>query len=228
MRYSRIATAASAAALLAACVSACGASSSSGNGVASRSPDGIVSAASTAIAGVSAVHVSGSTTSGGSTIDLNLDLVNGKGGRGTLSENGLSFQMISVGGTVYVDGSDTFWRRFGGNAAAQLFHGKWLRAPATGNFASFAQLASVSKLFAGLLSHGTLSKGSTATINGRQAIAVTDTGQGGTLYVATTGKPYPLEISKSGANGGKIEFTNFNEPVSLAAPANSIDISQLK
>ncbi|MHB1837926.1 MAG: hypothetical protein ACYCXW_23515 [Solirubrobacteraceae bacterium] len=229
MKSSRIASAASITALLAIAVSACGGSSSSGNGVASKSANGIVNAASTAIEGVNTVHVSGSARSGTSSIDLNLDLVNGKGGRGSMSENGMSFRIISVGNNVYINASNAFWSHFGGNAAAQLFHGKWLKAPATGSFGSFASLTNLHSLFTGLLSsHGALSKGAAATINGRKAIGVTDTSKGGTLYVATTGKPYPLEIAKSGSSGGKIDFTNFNESVSLSAPAHSIDISKFK
>jgi hypothetical protein len=162
-------------------------------------------------------------------INLDLDLVNGKGGRGSMSANGLNFRIISVGNTVYINGSDNFWSHFGGNAAVQLFRGKWLKGPATGNLASFADLTNLRTMFSRLLaSHGTLSKGPTATINGQKAIGITDTTQGGTLYVATTGKPYPLEISKSGSGGGKIDFTKFNESVSLTAPANPIDISQFK
>jgi hypothetical protein len=230
MKSSRIATAASAAVLLASAVSGCGGSSTpSDNGIASKSANDIAKAASTAIEGVNSVHVSGSTTSGGSLINLDLDLVNGKGGRGSMSTNGLSFRIISVGNTVYINGSDSFWSHFGGTAAVQLFRGKWLKAPATGSLASIADLTNLRRLFSNLLaSHGTLSKGSTATINGQKAVGITDTTQGGTLYVATTGKPYPLEVSKSGAGGGKIDFAKFNESVPLTVPANAIDISQFK
>jgi hypothetical protein len=212
-------------------ISACGGSSSpSGNGIASKSPDAIVSTATSAIDGVSSVHVSGSVVSGGTPISLDLSLVSGKGARGSMSENGLGFQLIGVGQYVYINGSPAFWSHFGGAAAAQLFQGKWLKAPATtGNFASLSSLTNLHQLLRGLLSsHGTLSKGATTTVNGQKVVPVKDTSQGGTLYVATTGKPYPLEILKTGAAGGHITFDRFNQSVSLTAPAHSIDISQLK
>jgi hypothetical protein len=41
------------------------------------------------------------------------------------------------------------------------------------------------------------------------------------------GEPYPVEVVKSGPQGGRIVFDRFNESVSLTAPANAIDISQL-
>ena len=57
---------------------------------------------------------------------------------------------------------------------------------------------------------------------------VTDASHGGTLDVATTGKPYPIQIRKSGKGGGKISFDRWNAPVTLAAPKNAIDLSQLQ
>jgi hypothetical protein len=57
-------------------------------------------------------------------------------------------------------------------------------------------------------------------------VAVNDTSKGGTLYVATSGKAYPVEIT--GQGGVKLDFDHFDQSVSLNAPANSIDISQLK
>jgi hypothetical protein len=208
-------------------VAGCGGSSD--NGVSAKSPDQIVSAAQNAVSGVKSVHVSGTVTSNGTPITLNLQLAAGKGGGGQMSEGGLSFTIIKVNQTVYMNGSDAFWRRVGGTAAVQLFHGKWLKAPATGQFASLAALTDVQTLFSKLLSnHGTLAKGGTSTINGQKVVAVHDTTMGGTLYVATTGPAYPIEISKTGAQGGRIVFDRYNQPVSLSAPANAIDVSKLK
>jgi hypothetical protein len=209
-------------------LSACGSSASS-NGVASKSAEQIVAAATSAADSLSTVHVAGTLESGGMPITLNLELVSGKGGRGQMSEGPLSFQLVNVDQTVYINGGQAFWRRFGGAAAAQLFQGKWLKAPATGQFASIATLTDPQQLFNKLLStNGSLAKGSTTTINGQKAIAVHDTTNGGTLYVATTGKPYPLEVLKPGAQGGQLTFDRFNQPVTLAAPANAIDISQFQ
>ncbi|MGB0091461.1 MAG: hypothetical protein WBP81_02850 [Solirubrobacteraceae bacterium] len=209
-------------------ISACGGSSD--NGVASKSPDAIVTAAMGAIDGAKSVHVAGSVVSGGSPITLDLDLLSGKGGRGEMSQSGLSFQLVEVGQAVYINGSPGFWRRYGGAAAAQLFQGKWLKAPAgSGNFASLSSLTNLHRLLTALLSsHGKLAKGATTTVNGQKVVAVNDSAKGGTLYVATTGKPYPVEILKTGPQGGHLVFDRFNESVSLTAPANSIDISQLQ
>jgi hypothetical protein len=216
--------------LVAFALAACGSSGgSSSNGVASKSPDEIVSAATSAVKSVNSVHVSGTVLSNGQHVSLDLNLVNGKGGKGSMAQNGLGFQIVAIGSEVYINGSQAFWRTFGGAAAAQLLSGKWLKAPATGQLSSLATLTDVQKLFNQLLSsHGTLAKGKTTTIRGQPAIAVTDTTNGGTLYVATTGPAYPLQISKTGSSGGQISFDRFNQPVVLTPPAHSIDISQLK
>ncbi|HLJ02376.1 MAG TPA: hypothetical protein VKT31_03000 [Solirubrobacteraceae bacterium] len=211
---------------LAACGGGGGASS---NGVGSKSPQQIVVAVQSAIRGVKSVHVAGSIVTQGQPITLDLHLVPGQGGEGQMTLSGLGFHLIVTGGAVYINGTEQFWRHFGGTAGATLFKGKWLKAPDTGSFGSFAQLTNLSALFGQISNgHGVLKKGSSTTINGSSAIAVTDTTKGGTLYVATTGQPYPIEIVKTGADGGKIIFDQFNQSVTLAAPKNAIDISKLQ
>ncbi|MDQ6804228.1 MAG: hypothetical protein M3065_04540 [Actinomycetota bacterium] len=225
----RIAAWAACSLLVACAISACGGGGSSGNGVASKSASEIVTAALGAIDSAKSAHISGSVISGNSPISLNLNLVAGKGGRGQMSEGGLGFQIEVIGNEVYINGSPAFWKHFGGAAAAAVFQGKWLKAPASGQFASLAQLSNLHALLGTVLStHGNLTKAGTTTIKGQNAIGVRDTSQGGTLYVATTGKPYPLEILKSGGQGGRIVLGNFDRPVTLTPPANAIDISQFK
>lgn len=205
---------------------ACGSSGgSSDNGVASKSPEQIVQAATQAIDGVNSVHVSGSTTSSNTPITLDLQLASGKGGAGSMSIGGASFQIVTTGQTVYIKAGAPFWQKFANKQAAALLSDKWLKAPASGQFRSFASLTDLKQLFDQLLSnHGTLTKGSTTTINGQKAIAVTDKTKGGTLYVATTGKPYPLKITKGGSDGGSITFDQINKPVTLTAPSGAISI----
>lgn len=228
----RLSIAAAVAVLMALAVAACGSSSSpSGNGVAAKSPDDIVSAATNAIGAVNSVRVSGRVADGSSKtpIRLDLNLVAGKGATGSMSENGLSFRLITVGGNAYINGSPAFWRQFGGTAAVGRLQGRWLKAPADhGQFASFASLTDLHKLMAGLLGgHGALAKGATSTLRGRKVIALKDRSKGGTLYVATTGKPYPLRIANDGSTGGQLDFTRFDVPVTLRPPSQSIDITKV-
>src|SRR5206468_2102457 len=125
-----------------------------------------------------------------------LHLVAGKGGEGRMTTNGLAFDIIRIDGSAYFKGDASFWRQFGGAAAATLFKGRWLKAPAaSGRLASLTPLTDIRQLFGAIFtSHGTLAVGKETTIDGRPAIAIVDTTQGGTLYVATTGKPYPVAL----------------------------------
>lgn len=209
----------------------CGSSaSSSGNGVASKSPAEIVAAAKDAADAASSVHVAGSVVNAGTSIALNMELLTGKGGRGRLSQNGLSFELIAVGGYVYISGNPAFYSHFAGPAAAQLLQGKWLKAPASsGSFASLGSLTDARKLLDSTLGgHGRLARGATRTIAGQQVVGIKDLTHGGILYVAATGTPYPIEITKGGGSGGKILFTHWNAPVKVTAPANSVDLGQLE
>jgi hypothetical protein len=210
-----------------------GCGGSSGNGVASKSPTEIVAAAKAAADGASAVHVAGSTVTGGSPITLDLSLVTGKGGSGRLTESGLSFELIEIDGTIYINGSSAFYTHFAGPAAAQLLHGKWLKASTSNaSFAGLSSLTELRKLLDAALTtsanNKTLVAAGTTTIDGQPAVGVKDTTQNGILYVATTGPAYPLEITKSGTGGGTITFSEWDKPVTLTPPANAVDIEQLQ
>ena len=218
------------AALLASALARCGGSSSpTGNGVASKTPAEIVAAAKAAADEAASVHISGDISEG-APLSLDMQLLAGKGGRGRITQNGVSFELITLASTVYIKGSAAFYRRIGGPAAAQLFQGKWLKAPATaGEFGSISSLTDLRKLIdTTLATHGTLAKGATSTVAGLKAIAVKDVTKGGVLYVASTGKPYPLEIARGGASGGHIVFDRWNQAVTISPPLNAININQLR
>ena len=100
-------------------------------------------------------------------------LLASKGGRGQLSENGLSFELIQIHGTVFIKGSPAFYRHVAGATAAQLLQGRWLKAPAsTGNLASLASLTDLRQLMdTTLAAHGPLVKGAVMTVDGRKVLA---------------------------------------------------------
>jgi hypothetical protein len=218
------------ASLLAVALASCGGSSGgSSNGIADKSASDIAAAATSAVENASSVHVSGPIARQGFPTALDLTLANGKGAQGSMSAGSLSFQIVAVGKEIYINGSSSFWRRYANNSIAQLLTGKWLKAPASGQFAGLSTLANMHDLFNQLLAHhGPLVKGHQTTIRGHKVIGLKDTTHGGTLYVATTGKPYPVQAVKRGSQGGELDFDRYNQPVSLKAPAGALDISQLK
>ena len=222
------------AAVTAAAISACGGSggsSSSGNGVASKSPNEILTTAVNAAQAARSVHVSGTVQDGSQKIGIDLSIATGKGASGTVSEGPASFRLIEAGGNFYIQPNARFLAKFAhSSAAVQLLRGKWLKgSPTDSSFQSFSQLTSIKSLMGSLTqNHGTLSKGSTSTVNGQKVIAL-HSSRGGIMYVATTGKPYPLQVVKtSGTTTGKVNFSQYNQAFSISAPANSIDLDQLQ
>jgi hypothetical protein len=216
------------AAILALALAGCGSSSSSGNGVPAKSPPEIVAAARAAVAGAATVHVSGSIVSERKPISLDMELVAGKGGKGHISVQGLRVDLIAVEKAVYVNGSRSLYARLVGPAAASVLQGRWLKVPATsGSFASLSAVTDLTSLVdTTLANHGNLTSAPARVIDGKPAVGVTDPSRGGTLYVAATGEPYPLEISKSGT-AGRIVFDRWNQSVTLTPPADPININEL-
>lgn len=213
-------------ALAAVVLAGCGGSSST-NGVESKSPTGILEAAKKAAEGASSVHVVGSVENAGTLISLDLRIQQGKGAKGTISEGPLSFELIKVADSVYIKGSSAFYSHFAGGEAAKLLQGKWLQAPASsGEFQTLGGLTDIHTLLGTV--QGTLAKGDTTTVAGHKVIAVKDTTKGGVLYVATTGKPYPIQIAKNGSGGGKVNFEDWNAAVSISAPSSAVNIEKLK
>jgi hypothetical protein len=210
-------------------LAACGGSSEKTNGVDGKAPEAIVAASKQAADTAKSVHVAGSITASGAPTTFDLDLVKGQGGRGTLSVNGLSFELIRIGPTIYVKGSPAFYRKFSG-AAAQLLIGKWLKGSATsGSFGSMGPFTDLPSLVDKALTRPDvkLTKGAKTTVAGQKVIEVKDP-MGGTLSVATTGKPYPIQIAKSGSDGGTITFNRWEAPVALTAPGQSVDVDALQ
>jgi hypothetical protein len=231
--FRRTGSAVALAAVAAVAVSACGSSSSNSssgsagsggsggsnsNGISSKSANQILSSAVSAAEAAKSLHVAGAVKNGGESIGLDLSIVTGKGASGTISEGSASFKLVQVGGNYYIQPSPAFLLKFThSQAGVQLFKGKWLRATSSdANFQSFGELTSINGLMGSLTkSHGTLSKGSTSKLDGQPVIAV-DSSKGGTVYVATTGKPYPLQLSKStGGQTGKVTFSQYNKSFSI-------------
>jgi len=226
----RLPALAAVAALTALAVAACG--GASGNGIASKSPAAIIAAAGKAMSGAKSVRVTGTVRTAGEQVGLDITLVSGRGARGHVSLNGLSVQVVAIGSKLYINGSPSFWAHFGGTAAAALLKGKWLQASTTSGPASaFAGLINLHSLLGKILakanSESGLKKGSTITVNGQSAIGVSSTTQNGTLYVATTGTPYPVELTQGGASGGRMVFSDYDQSVALTAPSGAINLSQL-
>jgi hypothetical protein len=189
----------------------------------------VLADAKAAATSASSAHVAGKLVSNGTRITLDLSLARDKGAKGSVSINGLGFDLVKIGDTAYIKGSDAFYRHFAGPAIAQLIHGKWIKAPTTSKqFRSFAALASVSGIFAEIAAHhGKLVNDGKTTYEGQPVVVIRDVSDGSKLYVAATGRPYPVAIvGGQSRQSGTVTFSDWNQPVSLSAPSGALDVSQ--
>jgi hypothetical protein len=217
--------------LTAALLAGCGGQSKAAkaNDEASRTADQVLADAKAAATSASSAHVAGSLVSGGTPFTVDLSMARNKGAKGSVSINGLAFDLVKIGDTAYIKGSDAFYKHFAGAAIAQLIHGKWVKASTTSKrFRSFAALASISGLFARISSHhGKLANDGKTTYKGQPVVVIRDASDGSKLYVAATGKPYPVAIV-GGTKGqsGTVAFDGWNKSVTLSPPSGAIDITQ--
>jgi len=205
-------------------VSACGGTAS--NGEASKRPDQILGDAQAASAGARSVRVSGSITSGGSPIKI--DLVAGKGaGGGTVTPDGATLQVALAQDTVYLMGDQATMSRLGATGTTNLPPDKWLRDSASDQgVANVVRLLDITTLLQ-IAPQGALSKARTTSFNHASVIPLVDNGGGATLYVAATGKPYLLGIKTGQGGAGTVLFTDYGTAKVPAAPTDSVDLRQL-
>jgi hypothetical protein len=206
----------------------CGGGSSGGdNGVADKTADEIADASLAAAKSADSVYINGSVENDGDPLEIDMHIVDGEGGAGHLSTGGQSFDIVRAGDKVYIKGDDAFWKGIGGDAAVQLFHGKWLVADSSEeNFAPFLPLTDIEQFFDGVLGeHGTLEKGDTTEVDGTKAVAIEE--PDGTVYVATEGEPYPLKV-EGGDDKGSISFDDWNEGYDIEVPEDAVDFAQLR
>jgi hypothetical protein len=218
--------------LAAALLAGCGGSSKAAkpNSEASKRPGRVLADARAAAASATSVHVAGSVRSSGTPITLDLSMARDKGAKGSMSTNDLKFDLVRIDDTAYIRGSNAFYEHFAGSGIAQLLHGKWLKAPVTkGRFSSLAPLTSIGLLLGKVsANHGKLASDGKTTYKGRRVVAIRDLSDNSKLYVAATGKPYPVALVGGKADqSGTIRFGDWNRHVSLTAPSGAIDISTL-
>jgi hypothetical protein len=210
-------------------IAACGSPGSSSSGESAKSASQIFNDAQVATGRASSAHVSGQVTSSGR--QTTLDVVAGQGeGGGNVGTSGASLQLVLAQSNVYIKADQASWQTLTSNSAlAELLANKWLQTTtANSDFADIANLLDLSKLTASLKPTGTLTKGSTTTFHGQSAIPLTDSGNGGTLYVANEGTPYILGLKGSGSSSGTVAFGQYNSGSIPIPPSGAVSLSQLE
>jgi hypothetical protein len=213
-----------------------GCGSSSDNGVAAKPADEILQATRSAAQNASSVHVLATSKAlNGRPLKLDASLSKQQA-HAQISFFGFNFRAIRDADTLYIKGNPRFDARLESTLGVKIPPGKWLKGTTTSSLGQIASFTDISKELPLILSGtGKTTKGNTTKINGQPAITLKLTRKlyTGTLYIATTGQPYPLKLIKTPPKAGPSEtghttFTNWDEPVTITPPASAIDITQLQ
>jgi hypothetical protein len=210
-------------------VAGCGGGSGSSNGEEDKTASQILADARRAATGAGSVHVTGTILDSGTRLKLDLH-AGGATGSGTISFRGSPIQVIRIGKTLYMKAPASFYTATGANnATASLLDGKWLKASATQkDFAELAQLTRLEDLLQLTTKpDGKISKSGTSTVGGVTVIELKDD-KGGSLYIATKGKPYPVALrGKDATSSGNVRFADWGEAVEARAPKGAVDLGSL-
>jgi hypothetical protein len=183
----------------------------------------------TAVRDASSVHIDGTVNQASRSIGMNLSMTRSGEVSGQLSANGAGFTVLSTQGSTYIKVTGAFLRYLKlPSTACNLVCGKYLKATPTQASSLVGQL-SMARVFGKLDSSSppTLHYSGTATVNGQTAWKY-HSSDGGTVYVAAHGKPYPLRLTAS-SDRGQLTFSKWDS-VSIPGPPPSsqvVDLSQL-
>jgi hypothetical protein len=202
------------------------------NGVSALTPNEIVDRAKAALEGAKSYRISGDIDADGQKMALDFK-ISGSDLIGSITSEGAKVEMLSVGGQNYIRPDAAFWTMTagaeGGETMAKLMGDKWAQLSADDD--EFNDLFTITDPDELLKPEGTVTKGETKDVAGTKAIGLVDGGtDGGALYVATVGEPYPLQMVGP-KNEGQISFSDFGATFSeIATPPESevIDLDKLK
>ena len=164
------------------------------------------------------IHATGHQVRGGSlTLDLQL---NRQGGKGKIAFLGTEFEVIRVGQDLYVKGSTALYTQLG--IKKQVPHDTWVKLPAQNSLAAITSLAGETARI--ISPSGPVTKGATTTVDSQPVLELKTEGKlyKGRLYIKTTGQAYPIKLEKQGRETAQITFTDWDQPVTITAPAKTI------
>ena len=214
----------------------CGGSGTKDNGVSSLSAKDVVSKSQAAAKDATSVHVKGTVVSEGQTVAIDMRLKKDVGAKGTVSVGNSPVEILRVGDAAYLKASKDFWTQVANATVGAKLADKYVKGSTNdATFKSFLSFTDLGSMFDSIFDTSStgLQKVDGKTLGGRKTVGIKDPNpqSGGILYVATTGKPYPLLIeSESGSTDkGSITFDEWDQSLTLSEPPADqvIDISSL-
>lgn len=219
-------------------LTACG-GGGDGGGFADESADEIVKTAKADMADLKAVKVSGSVSSDGQEIDIDLQASSDGDCTGTIGIAGGSTELLGVGGSTWMRPDEAFWRATAGGSADQVIEAvgdKWVVVPAEDD--SFNSFCDVEELLDQMLEEdeddgSTYTKSGTEDVDGDETIAIdNEDPEDGTStgYILLDEPHYLVKIEKTdGEDTGSVTFSEFDEEFDVEAPGDDevVDLDQL-
>ncbi|MEV8508493.1 hypothetical protein AB0368_27225 [Actinoplanes sp. NPDC051475] len=191
-----------------------------GTGIGALSADEILQRAKAALAEAKSYRAKGRFDQGGqqTTIDLKVD---GRDFTSVMSFGKAEVELLAVDGKKYIRPNEQFWTMSTGarqgEALARGIGDRWVAGADQDR--SFAELFTIGSADEFLKPTGALSKGQEKKVGGVSAIGLKDAGDPDSVfYVATTGKPYPLQLVGKGDSA--VVFSDFGAAFpGIKAPA---------
>ena len=207
-----------------------------GSDFAEESSTDIQKAATTDMKAVKSLHLAGDVTTQGEEISLDLTLTDEGNCEGEVGVQGGTAQIISLDGKSWFKADEAFWEASAGEAAGQItamVGDKWVVQPGEASFASFCDLDTLLEELGSNDDREVTKQEDTEEIDGQEAVVLdseTSDGDPLTAWVSVDDPHHILQMQvDEGDEPGKVTFSEFDEEVSIEAPAkeDTIDLSQL-
>ena len=222
-RQSAVALAAAATLAAGGALSGCGGGSSL-NGEQSKTGNQVAQDAVNALRQASSAHMVGNAGVSGAPVSFDLTF-KGNDTSGQVSTNGTTFSVIKIGDQAYVKGSKATYTSLANAKIAELIGDRWLHL--SGDKASSYTSITLGSITASLNSTTWAKAVQQTKLDGKKVVVITNTKDGSQVYVANTGKPYPLKGQGKTAADGSWAFSDYDKPVTITAPADSINLDEL-
>jgi hypothetical protein len=195
------------------------------NGVEKLSAGEVHRKAAAALESATSAHVKGTGVFEGHPVKIDLR-ISGTSTSGALAVEGVRVEFTKIGAITYVKGSAPALGRLGASPAVARFGAdRWLKlGPKQVTLWEGFSLAEL----ADQLVHDDSPvepQVTQATLHGQQVVVLTQQ-NGSKLYVANTGRAYPLRGEYKGPAPGRITFTEYGTNFRITAPENAIDIAK--
>jgi hypothetical protein len=197
---------------------------------AARSAPQILADARQAASAVTTFRVLGAMHQGKLRFGVDIHYAGTAGAYGSISYNGVSFDVVRIGQAMYFKAPAAFYRQVGSpGRAASAMDGRWIKTAANSTgFAPFANFTFGPQFFTGILgsaaSAGMVKVPGSHQVNGTPAVLLRNPADGSRLYLTLQGPPLPIEIR--GPHGrGSMMVTGYGMPVSLTPPAGAMSLN---